>query len=103
MLLPNSSSRLQASGITLDSAFNYTILAPSDYGFVTRLNASLGIAPMDLLQAENLDTLRAVSWAGRWFLCLACNIHYACDTHNEKVLSRSAGTLRHSTKRATAL
>jgi hypothetical protein len=71
-LPPTSSPSLQASGITLDSAFNYTILAPSDYGFVTRLNASLGIAPMDLLRADNLDTLRAVSYAGVVCLCLTC-------------------------------
>ncbi|WIA15970.1 hypothetical protein OEZ85_012711 [Tetradesmus obliquus] len=51
---------VQASGITLSPAANYTILAPSDYAFVTRLNASLGIAPMDLLQPKNAATLRAV-------------------------------------------
>lgn len=50
----------KASGITLSPEQRYTILAPTDAAFATRLRKSLGMQPSDLLAPANADRLHKV-------------------------------------------
>jgi hypothetical protein len=47
----------QVSGLTLQPNTKFTILAPSDYAFATRLKQSLNMTAQELLKPENRDTL----------------------------------------------
>ncbi|WIA36153.1 hypothetical protein OEZ86_007499 [Tetradesmus obliquus] len=51
---------VQASGITLSPEQRYTILAPTDAAFATRLRKSLGMQPSDLLAPANADRLHKI-------------------------------------------
>jgi uncharacterized surface protein with fasciclin (FAS1) repeats len=45
------------SGLTLQPNTKFTILAPSDYAFASRLKQSLNMTAQELLKPENRDTL----------------------------------------------
>lgn len=59
-------SCLQAANLTgaLTPNTTWTILAPTNQAFTTRLNQSLGITPQQLLQPANRETLVNVSSRG---------------------------------------
>lgn len=62
----------QAAGVagSLGPNTTWTILAPTNNAFVSRLNESLGITPQELLLPENRDVLVEVSCLGRIQLTL---------------------------------
>jgi uncharacterized surface protein with fasciclin (FAS1) repeats len=53
-------STAQASGITLSPERRYTILAPTDAAFASRLSKSLRMQPADLLAPAEASQLQKV-------------------------------------------
>jgi hypothetical protein len=82
---------LQAAGVgsALGPNTTWTILAPDNAAFTSRLNESLGITPQQLLLPENRETLvqvgcllRAKSFARRVEVTVLCLCHHLSAAHS---------------------